>query len=327
MECPSCGAEIAEKDGLCEKCGAQIVLTYACPSCGADLAKGDQFCSECGQEIHFEEAPLEPPTPRTQTFSAAPARERRRRPSIVVGLMALMVLSCSCLICGGSLGGAYYKWQPGSKPMASQPALRFIPAPSSVFEVVSQNSWVDENGDLNIVGEVRNISGQPIENRVSTDVAIFDERGQPIEANVYVSLYRPRIGLNAKSPFHILILGDELIGATVKDVAAYQLGFELTKLPRNEVELRVIDSTVRSDEGSLVVEGQIVNHADRVMTNPRVYVVLYDLNEQVLTTFGLDQVESGRLGPGATSYFEVDLLDPYEETETYDIIATGVLAE
>ena len=140
-------------------------------------------------------------------------------------------------------------------------------------------------------------------------------------------MHRPRIGLNAKSPFHILILGDELIGATVKDVAAYQLGFEVTKVPRNEVELRVTDSNVRSDEGGLVVEGQMVNHTDRATTDLRVYVVLYDLKEQVLTTFGLDQVESDRLGPGATSHFEVDLLDPYEETETYDIIATGVLAE
>ena len=63
IECPKCGASIANNATFCSNCGAKIehipVPTQSnsgirCHSCGAPMEKGQRFCINCGAEMTEE---------------------------------------------------------------------------------------------------------------------------------------------------------------------------------------------------------------------------------------------------------------------------------
>lgn len=79
MQCPKCGAEVAEKTSYCPACGQFLGVTK-CPSCGADVTPGAAFCPNCGAEL--------PKTPQQaqQAAKAAPAPQPQpaQQPTIVI---------------------------------------------------------------------------------------------------------------------------------------------------------------------------------------------------------------------------------------------------
>lgn len=51
LQCPECGAALAENAEKCPNCGIDI---YYCPDCGAPISVNETKCSRCGVEIEFE---------------------------------------------------------------------------------------------------------------------------------------------------------------------------------------------------------------------------------------------------------------------------------
>ena len=47
LQCPNCGANVAEDCASCEYCHAVLTIT-ACPSCFGAIFKGMKFCPDCG---------------------------------------------------------------------------------------------------------------------------------------------------------------------------------------------------------------------------------------------------------------------------------------
>lgn len=343
MECPNCGAQVLERDGRCDQCGALIVLTYQCPSCGTELKKDDGQCPKCGQEI-LVEAPQkpskEPSAPRPKARPKKPARKprrtgrRRRLPILLVGVV---VLCCGCLVIAGGLGaviagrqgmdlGAFFgSWS--GQATASQPEISLTPVPSDFFEVVSSNSWMDEKDILNIAGAVRNISGQSIRTVVIMDVALFNKEGQQIGTAARASLQRPAIEVDSQSPFWIVVSEADLAGGSLTDVAGYTLEFTLTDTPRTEVELLVVDSTESTEEGGFFVKGDIQNNSGLGVSSVRVYIMIYGGAGEVLSIVSQDSVSAQQLAPEETASFEVELSRIYGEAESYDILAVGTPME
>ena len=50
LQCPECGAALAENAEKCPNCGIDI---YYCPDCGAPISVNETKCSRCGVEIEF----------------------------------------------------------------------------------------------------------------------------------------------------------------------------------------------------------------------------------------------------------------------------------
>ena len=51
--CSKCGAELADGQAFCPKCGTPrgAIAKKTCGKCGAELAEGQEFCSKCGQKV------------------------------------------------------------------------------------------------------------------------------------------------------------------------------------------------------------------------------------------------------------------------------------
>lgn len=49
--CSKCGAELAEGQDFCPKCGTPRVKKNICGKCGAELQEGQEFCPKCGQKV------------------------------------------------------------------------------------------------------------------------------------------------------------------------------------------------------------------------------------------------------------------------------------
>lgn len=49
--CSKCGAELAEGQDFCPKCGTPRKKKNVCGKCGAELQEGQEFCPKCGQKI------------------------------------------------------------------------------------------------------------------------------------------------------------------------------------------------------------------------------------------------------------------------------------
>lgn len=79
MQCPKCGAEVAEKTSYCPACGQFLGVTK-CPSCGAEVTPGAAFCPNCGAEL--------PKTPQQAQQAAkavpAPQPQPAQQPTIVI---------------------------------------------------------------------------------------------------------------------------------------------------------------------------------------------------------------------------------------------------
>ncbi len=59
MQCTKCGAEIAQGNQFCPKCGAPVAAEtpqpaggkVLCPKCGAENEGGNTFCAKCGAPL------------------------------------------------------------------------------------------------------------------------------------------------------------------------------------------------------------------------------------------------------------------------------------
>lgn len=91
MKCPSCGAELPSKGGVCPECRATIKIVYECPTCGAELPLGANSCPSCGQRIFFEAD-----SPAT---SERAGRKRNPNLLLIIGLLAAFLFCCACLFC------------------------------------------------------------------------------------------------------------------------------------------------------------------------------------------------------------------------------------
>lgn len=67
VNCPSCGAEVANSAAFCNACGSKMPLpaetpvvsaASKCPQCGNDVAEGNNFCNICGCDVSNSVQPI-----------------------------------------------------------------------------------------------------------------------------------------------------------------------------------------------------------------------------------------------------------------------------
>jgi class 3 adenylate cyclase len=77
MNCPSCGASVAQGAKFCGKCGT--ALPRACSACGHTNPPDDKFCSECGASLSpgSSRAAASTPLPPAKVLTATSAERRQ----------------------------------------------------------------------------------------------------------------------------------------------------------------------------------------------------------------------------------------------------------
>lgn len=84
IQCPNCGAEIAENSSFCSICGSKIERTrmtmlsqsttgIVCRNCGEPMSEGQRFCVKCGTEMKEEK-------PDESGAECTPEREEKTCP-------------------------------------------------------------------------------------------------------------------------------------------------------------------------------------------------------------------------------------------------------
>lgn len=109
VQCPQCGADMAQDAQFCTVCGSRILRPSQeaggpCPHCGMPLVEGALFCMGCGARLEAEPVPEEVPAAAVCPVCGAPVKEG-----------ALFCVNC----------GAKLQAQPVPEP--EEPARRVCP--------------------------------------------------------------------------------------------------------------------------------------------------------------------------------------------------------
>lgn len=120
----------------------------------------------------------------------------------VVGCMGLLAF----FVIMGGIGGAFDQPASSTSDATAPSDMASSPAPTSVPELeVLSFSWIREYGYATLEGEVRNISGAPIDNVVAV-ASFYDAAGNFITSGDALIDYRPILP-GQTSPFGAMATG------------------------------------------------------------------------------------------------------------------------
>lgn len=204
-----------------------------------------------------------------------------------------------------------------NKPISSQPipAPTALPADTVLLGLVSDNRFVDDFGNLTIVGEVRNDSNSSV-GQAQILVSFYDAAGAIIDTTQGKTLLNIILP-GETSPFLITIprpsnLETHSLQATARPVTS------ALKAQLSVVEVRRFEDEV----GFFHVKGVIKNIGNRLATRVKVATVIYGRDGQVINV-GFTSAVPFKLTPGQQATYDViftyypryfsQLVIPFEE--------------
>ncbi|MGI6209308.1 MAG: FxLYD domain-containing protein [Anaerolineae bacterium] len=190
------------------------------------------------------------------------------------------------------------------------------------FEFVSHTAWVDDYGDISIVGEVINVSDEICDTLVSVEAVLWDADGNQIEGDFGAYLDRPAIAPGQTSSFWVLIFGSDL-DVDPQDVSDYELTLWISQDPSPDVELVVNYSEALEEDGFFYIRGEVENQTALSYGVLTVYSTIYDADGNVINAT-LDMITPDEpLQPGEAMDFEGYFLDHFEDVDSYSVFVTG----
>ena len=192
-----------------------------------------------------------------------------------------------------------------------------------VFEFLSHRAWVTDDGGINIVGEVENVSDQVVNTLVSVAATLTDVNGDPVEGDFGSYLDRPSIAPGEVSSFWVAIWSDDLGDVSADEVADYELKLWVSETPQFEVELNVLSSEAEEDDGTFVISGEVENQTEMTLDVLFVYSTLYDAEGEVLNVTLDWSYPDEPLAPGDTAPFSAIFFEHFEDADSYYVFVTG----
>ena len=219
-------------------------------------------------------------------------------------------------------------WTADQTGASQQPATDELRSGDDVFSIDSHTGWVDDAGNLTIVGYVTNISSETIDTLVVVEAKLTDDSGTAIEGEFSAYLDRPVIEPGGWSSFWVWVSVDDLGGADPSAITDYELLLWVTPEPSPDVELTVDSSSGSMESDAYYVEGTVTNQtADMEFVALAVYSSLYDADGNLVNAT-VDIVELDTpLAPGEQAQFSGYFPDHFDTADTYAVIVTGYTAE
>ena len=191
------------------------------------------------------------------------------------------------------------------------------------FTFLSHTGWVDEKGNISIVGEVRNDSDQTVNTMVAVQALLSDSEGNVIQGDFAAYLDRPVITPGQTSSFWVYITAEELGDTDPQSIVDYELKLWDTGRPSPDVELEVVQSEATVEDDGLYISGTVRNQTNQEFAAIAVYSTLYDADGNVINVT-LDYRELDvPLSPGEETEFVGWFPERYEDAERYGVIVTG----
>lgn len=216
---------------------------------------------------------------------------------------------------------------PASTPSAGRGAGGSIKRPSDDPEVIlsirSHTAWVNDDGGINIVGEVVNVSDQVVDTMVTVVAALTDVDGNAVEGDFSAYLDRPVIQPGEVSSFWMPLYADEFGDVAAEDISDYELTLWISEDPSLEVELDVLWSEGAEDDGYFVITGEVENQTELSFDAVFVYSTLYDEDGEVVNATVDWAFPEDTLGPGDSMEFEGVFFDHFEDADSFYVFVTG----
>ena len=183
---------------------------------------------------------------------------------------------------------------PTSTPLPPSPTP--LPEDVVLLSFMSHRSYVDDLGDLQVVGEVRNDLEVTVR-AVEILVVFYDSLDEPTLEQTVESLI-PLLAPGARAPFRAVL-------SPAGDVAAYSLRVtaRTTEQPPPPGPVVVESQDGPDQAGFYHVTGQVANPTEQAIVSARAVVTLYDRWGQVVNA-GIAYVNPFRLEPGESGSFD-----------------------
>jgi hypothetical protein len=188
-------------------------------------------------------------------------------------------------------------------------------AGAGVLGFTGLNTWADQSGGFNIVGQVVNTGNAPLE-FVRVTAQLYDGHNRLLrEQENFIAA--DVIGSDQASPFSIVFL-DGLPSGTVRyelhATARYtDLAAGTFYGPEN---FALADQADYDENGLLVISGQVRNEGQRTADLVKVVVTVFDDQQRVVGT-DTTLVEAQSLAPGETSTYRVTFVELGGQPDTY----------
>jgi len=171
-----------------------------------------------------------------------------------------------------------------------------LPQDVVILSVMSHNSHVDELGDFQVVGEVRNDLGVTVE-AVEIRVTFYSPSDEPIFEQTVESLL-PLIAPGERAPFRASL-------SPAGDAASYSLRATARASEPSPLAWPVVlESQGERDEiGFYHVTGRVTNLTEQSITGARAVVTLYDAWGRVVNA-GVAYIYPFSLSPGEEGSFD-----------------------
>ncbi|MHB0877677.1 MAG: protein kinase domain-containing protein [Anaerolineae bacterium] len=191
-----------------------------------------------------------------------------------------------------------------------------------ILRVASDTAWVDDRGNISIVGEVVNDSNETIANMVQIEALLTDVDGNAVSGEFTTFLDRPVMDPGDKSSFWLLAMADDL-PIVADNVSEYELRLTITDTASPDIEITVDNAEAIEEGGFLYIRGTTTNSSDQEFVALSIYSTLYDASGSVLNAT-IDQIELDQtFGPGQSIPFEGYFPDHFAEAESYYVFITG----
>ena len=185
-----------------------------------------------------------------------------------------------------------------------------LPPPSTIqVEVLSSYSHRANDGTTQVLGEVQNNMGSPI-NAVTIGITFMDDNSNQIEYKTGTTLLQV-IPPGGKVPFAISSTkADPSITQTSINLAGFRSASD------RPLSLAITPGLLQVSE-KLIVSGTITNNGVQKSTNTKLYLVSYDAFSRVVAVGISDPID---INSGQDSQFSITS-DPSSRAKSYAIIA------
>jgi hypothetical protein len=166
----------------------------------------------------------------------------------------------------------------------------------SDIAILSTGKYIDDQGDLNLVGEVQNAAGHPVK-LVRIGISFFEDGMLVKEDQIYTTM--AIIMPNMTSGFSLGLSdysGDKEYSVTVKS-------FSVEDMPVEKGLTLVVESALDRD-GYGIVGGHVLNRADHNATQVKIVCAIYDDNGNVIDSI-FDYTDPDTILPGQTARYNI----------------------